>query len=86
MFEDRLEALEIRIKILEEQLLELNPKNYKFYSEEESSELLTRLDGVAKSDLMRVCIKLVHLGWENKYGNQRTASALRSKYLRLINK
>jgi len=86
MLEDRLEVLEIKVKILEEQLLELNPKSYKFYSEEESTELLIRLDGVIKSDLMGVCSKLVQLGWEDKYGSKRTAPALRSKYLRLINK
>lgn len=83
--ESRVEGLEAKVEILKEVLLESKPKSFKFYSKEESDALLDALDTIPVGpQVMRTCLKLIELGWNDRFDQQRTASALRSKYLRLI--
>ena len=83
--ESRITSLESKVEILKEVLLETKPKTFKFYSEEESKALLDALTGVPLGpQVMKTCVRLIELGWNDRFDQQRTASALRSKYLRLI--
>ena len=83
--ESRITSLESKVEILKEVLLESKPKTFKFYSEEETKALLDALTGVPLGpQVMRTCVRLIELGWNDRFDQQRTASALRSKYLRLI--
>ena len=83
--ESRVERLESKVEILKEVLLESKPKTFKFYSEEETKALLEALTGVPLGpQVMKTCLRLIELGWNDRFDQQRTASALRSKYLRLI--
>ena len=83
--ESRVERLESKVEILKEVLLESKPKTFKFYSEEETKALLDALTGVPLGpQVMKTCLRLIELGWNDRFDQQRSASALRSKYLRLI--
>ncbi len=83
--ESRVERLESKVEILKEVLMDKKAKTFKFYSEEETKALLDALTGVPLGpQVMRTCVRLVELGWNDRFDQQRTASALRSKYLRLI--
>jgi len=86
--ESRITSLESKVEILKEVLMETKPKTFKFYSEEETKALLDALTGLTGVPLgpqvMKTCVRLIELGWNDRFDQQRTASALRSKYLRLI--
>ena len=83
--ESRITSLESKVEILKEVLLESKPKSFKFYSEEETKALLDALTGVPLGpQVMKTCLRLIDLGWNDRFDQQRSASALRSKYLRLI--
>ena len=83
--ESRITSLESKVEILKEVLMDKKAKTFKFYSEEETKALLDALTGVPLGpQVMRTCVRLVELGWNDRFDQQRTASALRSKYLRLI--
>ena len=83
--ESRITSLESKVEILKEVLLESKPKTFKFYSEEETKALLDALTGVPLGpQVMKTCLRLIDLGWNDRFDQQRSASALRSKYLRLI--
>ncbi len=62
-----------------------NKGNY--YSEEEIAALKEACQGLAsvpKGAVTKVCEQLIEDGWNDTYGQSRTSSALRTKYLRLI--
>lgn len=83
--EQRVLKLESKVEILKEVLMESKPKTFKFYSEEETKALLDALTGVPLGpQVMKTCQRLIELGWNDRFDQKRTASALRSKYLRLI--
>ncbi len=83
--EQRILKLESKVEILKEVLMESKPKTFKFYSEEETKALLDALTGVPLGpQVMKTCQRLIELGWNDRFDQKRTASALRSKYLRLI--
>ena len=83
--ESRITSLESKVEILKEVLMDKKAKTFKFYSEEETKALLDALTGVPLGpQVMRTCVRLIELGWNDRFDQQRTASALRSKYLRLI--
>ena len=83
--ESRVERLEAKVEILKEVLMDKKAKTFKFYSEEETKALLDALTGVPLGpQVMKTCVRLIELGWNDRFDQQRTASALRSKYLRLI--
>ena len=83
--ESRIEKLEAKVEILKEVLMDKKAKTFKFYSAEETKALLDSLTGVPLGpQVMKTCIRLIELGWNDRFDQQRTASALRSKYLRLI--
>ena len=83
--ESRVERLEAKVEILKEVLMDKKAKTFKFYSEEETKALLDALTGVPLGpQVMKTCTRLIELGWNDRFDQQRTASALRSKYLRLI--
>ena len=83
--ESRVERLEAKVKILKEVLMDKKATTFKFYSEEETKALLDALTGVPLGpQVMKTCVRLIELGWNDRFDQQRTASALRSKYLRLI--
>ena len=83
--ESRVERLEAKVEILKEVLMDKKAKTFKFYSEEETKALLDALTGVPLGpQVMKTCSRLIELGWNDRFAQQRTASALRSKYLRLI--
>ena len=83
--ESRVEKLEAKVEILKEVLMDKKAKTFKFYSEEETKALLDALTGVPLGpQVMKTCVRLIELGWNDRFDQQRTASALRSKYLRLI--
>jgi hypothetical protein len=81
----RIETLESRLEVVKEVLMESKAKSFKFYSEQESNALMEALNDVPIGpDIMKTCLRLIDLGWNDRFDQQRTASALRSKYLRLI--
>ena len=81
----RIETLESRLEVVKEVLMESKAKSFKFYSEQESKTLIEALTGVPLGpEVMKTCTRLIQLGWNDRFDQQRTASALRSKYLRLI--
>jgi len=83
--ESRITSLESKVEILKEVLMDKKAKTFKFYSEEETKALLDALTGVPLGpQVMKTCVRLIELGWNDRFDQQRTASALRSKYLRLI--
>jgi|TARA_B110000495_G_scaffold196839_1_gene206243 hypothetical protein len=83
--EERLQLLETKVEMLKEVLMETKAKSFKFYSEQESQALVESLTGVPLGpEVMKTCQRLIELGWNDRFDQQRTASALRSKYLRLI--
>jgi len=83
--ESRITSLESKVEILKEVLMDKKAKTFKFYSEEETKALLDALTGVPLGpQVMKTCLRLIELGWNDRFDQQRTASALRSKYLRLI--
>ena len=83
--EQRILKLESKVELLKEVLMESKPKTFKFYSEEETKALLDALTGVPLGpQVMKTCQRLIELGWNDRFDQKRTASALRSKYLRLI--
>ena len=83
--ESRVEKLEAKVEILKEVLMDKKAKTFKFYSEQETKALLDALTGVPLGpQVMKTCLRLIELGWNDRFDQQRTASALRSKYLRLI--
>ena len=83
--ESRVEKLEAKVEILKEVLMDKKAKTFKFYSEQETKALLDALTGVPLGpQVMKTCVRLIELGWNDRFDQQRTASALRSKYLRLI--
>lgn len=82
---NRVETLESRLEVVKEVLMDTKAKSFKFYSEEESKALVEALKDVPVGpDIMKTCLRLIDLGWNDRFDQQRTASALRSKYLRLI--
>jgi len=82
---NRIETLESRLEILKEVIMDTKAKSFKFYSEEESNALVEALKDIPVGpDIMKTCLRLIDLGWNDRFDQQRTASALRSKYLRLI--
>ena len=83
--EERLALLETKVEMLKEVIMESKAKSFKFYSEQESKALIEALTGVPLGpEVMKTCQRLIELGWNDRFDQQRTASALRSKYLRLI--
>ena len=81
----RIETLESRLEVVKEVLMESKAKSFKFYSEQESKTLIEALTGVPLGpEVMKTCTRLIQLGWNDRFDQKRTASALRSKYLRLI--
>jgi hypothetical protein len=83
--EERLEALESKVEILKEFLIDKQGKSFKFYSEQESKALVEALKDIPLGpEVMKTCQRLIKLGWNDRFDQQRTASALRSKYLRII--
>jgi hypothetical protein len=81
----RIETLESRLEVVKEVLMESKAKSFKFYSEQESKALIEALTGVPLGpEVMKTCTRLIQLGWNDRFDQKRTASALRSKYLRLI--
>ena len=82
---NRVESLESRLEVVKEVLMDSKAKSFKFYSEEESKALVEALKDIPVGpDIMKTCLRLIDLGWNDRFDQQRTASALRSKYLRLI--
>jgi hypothetical protein len=82
---NRIETLESRLEVVKEVLMESKAKSFKFYSKQESDALIEALKDIPMGpDIMKTCLRLIDLGWNDRFDQQRTASALRSKYLRLI--
>ena len=82
---NRVETLESRLEVVKEVLMDSKAKSFKFYSEEEPKALVQALKDIpVGQDIMKTCVRLIDLGWIDRFDHQRTASALRSKYLRLI--
>ncbi len=83
--ESRVERLEAKVEILKEVLMDKKAKTFKFYSEEETKALLDALTGVPLGpQLKKKRVIIIELVWNERFDKQRTASQLRSKYLRLI--
>ena len=58
-----------------------------YYSEDEINALKGACKGLGvlpKGAIKEVCDQLIEDGWNDTYGQTRTSSALRTKYLRLI--
>ena len=90
---EKVSESEVKIELLkdwvEEKFSALNKPATKtnYYSEDESNALKGACKGLGvlpKGAIKEVCDQLIEDGWNDTYGQTRTSSALRTKYLRLI--
>ena len=90
---ERISETEIKLELLkdwvEEKFSALNQPATKtnYYSEDEINALKGACKGLGvlpKGAIKEVCDQLIEDGWNDTYGQTRTSSALRTKYLRLI--
>ena len=88
---ERVSETEVKIELLKDWVndkLKAKPTTKtNYYSEAEIEALKEACKGltsVPKGAVAKVCEQLIEDGWNETYGQNRTASALRTKYLRLI--
>lgn len=88
---ERVSKTEVKIELLKNWVndkLKAKPATKtNYYSEEETEALKEACKGltsVPKGAVAKVCEQLIEDGWNETFNQNRTASALRTKYLRLI--